>query len=104
MEEKQHYVVPQQAGQHSDHREIYTNSSKIGTTPWDMRIVFGHVIDLPQMGQQKLEDLVTIVMSPQHAKVLLGAWTKAIEAYEATFGTIPDLTEAAKKIVSQKLS
>lgn len=37
------------------------------------------------------EDQVTIIVSPQHAKVLLKHWGLAIEKYEEQFGPIPDL-------------
>lgn len=92
-EELQFRVNPFDATQSPEHREIYTNTTKIGLTPWDLRIVFGHAVQ--KANAFASEDLVTVVMSPQHAKVLLGAWTKAVENYEKMFGEIKDLTALA---------
>lgn len=92
-DELQFRINPLDSTQSSEHREIYTNTTKIGLTPWDLRIVFGHAVQKPNGFAS--EDLVTVVMSPQHAKVLLGAWTKALENYEKMFGEVKDLTAIA---------
>jgi len=87
---------------HPDHREIYTNTSKIGLGPWDIRLIFGHLIEGATPQQQVMEDLVTIIMSPQHAKVLLASWQNALKTYEDNFGVIPDLTERVNALVSKE--
>jgi hypothetical protein len=87
--------------QHRDHREIYTNTSKVGVGPWDIRLIFGHIIEGTIPNQQVMEDLVTIVMSPQHAKVLVASWEKAIKTYEDNFGVIPDLTNVVTAMNTQ---
>jgi hypothetical protein len=85
-------MIPAVTGPQSPaHQEIYTNTSKVGLSPWDIRLVFGHIIE--KNGTQMLEDLVTVVTSPQHAKVLVSAWAKAVQSYEENFGAIPDLTD-----------
>lgn len=85
---------------HPEHKEWYSNTTRIGVTPWDVHIVFGHVIEHGP-AQQNIEDLVSIVMSPQHAKVLLGQWAQAIQTYEAQFGPIPDLAQIVAQMVQK---
>jgi hypothetical protein len=101
--EKIQMVAPAEMGpKHPDHQEIYTNTARIGVSPWDIRIMFGHVIEpipnKPQVGQ----DLVTIVMSPQLAKILMGQWAKSIASYEAAYGEIPDLTSILQAAAANK--
>lgn len=93
-DELQFTINPIDSTQSPEHREIYTNTTKIGVTPWDLRIIFGHAVQ--RATSFSSEDLVTVVMSPQHAKVLLGAWTKALENYEKAFGEVKDLTALTK--------
>jgi hypothetical protein len=83
---------------HPDHREIYSNTTKVGFGPWDIRLIFGHIVEGASPSQQVSEDLVTIVMSPQHAKVLIASWEKVIKAYEGQFGAIPDLTNIVESM------
>jgi hypothetical protein len=93
-------VVP--GPKHADHREVYTNTSKIGMGPWDLRLIFGHLIEGATASQQIIEDLVTVIMSPQHAKVLLSSWQNAIKTYEETFGVIPDLTDKVNALIAKE--
>jgi hypothetical protein len=87
-------VIP--GSKHPNHQEIYSNTTKVGFGPWDIRLIFGHIIEGALPTQQVSEDLVTVVMSPQHAKVLIASWDKVVKAYEAQFGTIPDLTNVVE--------
>jgi Protein of unknown function (DUF3467) len=91
-------VMP--GSKHPDHQEIYSNTTKAGFGPWDIRLIFGHIIEGALPNQQVAEDLVTVVMSPQHAKVLIASWEKIIKAYEDQFGIIPDLTSVVEAMAA----
>lgn len=95
-DEKLTFVTALQGPKHPNYQEIYSNTTKVGVSPWDLRIIYGHMVEQAP-GQQVVEDLVTIVMSPQHAKVLYAHWARAIKTYEDRFGVIPDLTELASE-------
>jgi hypothetical protein len=100
--EKPTTIVAIQGPKSPNHHEVYTNISKVGIGPWDMRLIFGHLIEGATPNQQVMEDLVTVVMSPQHAKVLLSGWQTAMKAYEDNFGAIPDLTEKITALVGKE--
>ena len=84
-----------------DHKAIYVNSSRMGVSPWDVRIVVGQVVEVDDGGQLN-EDLATLIMSPGHAKAFLKNMEKTITVYEETFGTIPDVSNAVKKAIEEK--
>lgn len=79
-------------------RTIYANTTKLAYTPWDVRISFSQLIDVSQ-GGSIIEEEVCVVMSPQHAKVLVAMWQDTIRQYESKFGEVPDLREASKFFV-----
>ncbi len=68
---------------------IYVNSSRMGLSPWDIRVTLGQVMEIDAETQVN-EDLVTVVMSPQHAKAVLSSLTLVVAAYEKAFGDLPD--------------
>lgn len=67
--------------------KVYSNSVQIETGPWDFRLIFGEVT---KSGENKItiEQSVGVVMSPQHAKALLGVLAHNIRAYEDRVGEI----------------
>lgn len=71
-----------------EHKSIYVNSSRMGISPYDVRMVLGQVVELTE-GQVN-EDQVTLIMSPQHAKVFLRNLGKTIALYETNFGEIKE--------------
>jgi len=71
----------------SEHRQIYVNASQTGISPWDIRFGFGQVTEGPP---GTIDELVTLIMSPAHAKAFVGGAVEAIRMYEATFGPIGD--------------
>jgi len=102
VNEKPTHIIATQGPKSPNHHEVYTNTSKVGMGPWDMRLIFGHLIEGATPNQQVMEDLVTVVMSPQHAKVLLLSWQSAIKAYEDNFGAIPDLTDKVNALIAKE--
>lgn len=80
---------------------IYSNSAGLEVTPWDFRLTFGEM--RPQEGNKppKIEQLVGVVMSPQHTKALLGVLATYVQEYEKNVGEIklpqPQPTAVAAK-------
>lgn len=79
-------------------RTIYSNTTRLAYTPWDIHISFSQMSDVSQSGKA-IDDEVCVIMSPQHAKVLVAMWQDTIRQYESKFGEVPDLREASKAFV-----
>jgi hypothetical protein len=82
-------------------REIYTNASFTGLTPFDITITFSRASDFS--GQTVHLDQVAVTMSPQHFKGFCKSLNETMTAYESVFGAlqIPDsdtrpLTDASQ--------
>jgi hypothetical protein len=67
---------------------VYSNSANLEVTPWDFKFVFGALVKGEQGKLPKIENRVEVVMSPQHAKALLGIFTTYIQEYEKNVGEI----------------
>lgn len=80
-------AIPLAKGQ--DHRVTYANSSRMGISPWDVRIIFGQVIEAAN-GTQVNEDQTTVVMAPALAKQVLKNLESTVAQYEELFGEIKD--------------
>lgn len=66
---------------------IYSNSAQLEVTPWDFRLIFGEL--KPEANKPpKIEQLVSIIMSPQHAKALVQMLTTYLQEYEKNVGEI----------------
>ena len=64
-------------------------------------MMLGQVVETDG-GQQINEDLVTIIMSPQHIKAFVAGILRTIAAYEKTFGEIPDNLKLVREKVEAK--
>ena len=84
-----------------NYREIYANVSRVALSPWDLRIVFGQSIEGEKPGTLIARDMLTVLMSPQHAKALLESWILAIKTYEDNFGAIPDLSKQVAEFLAK---
>lgn len=82
------------------HRIIYVNSSRMGVSPWDVRMIVGHVVEVG--GGQLNQDEATLVMSPQHAKQFHKSLTKTLSSYEEIFGPISDLSAVLERAVIER--
>lgn len=82
-------VTPKSA-QSASHQIIYANASRMAISPWDVRFVFGQVLE--RGGETINEDAVTIIVAPAQAKALLNALTTTVNMFEQTFGEIKDPT------------
>lgn len=83
-----------------EHRVFYVNSSRMGISAWDVRMIVGQVVELGE-GQVN-EDQATIIMSPEHAKMFLRNLEKTIASYEETFGEIGDPMGVQEKALAEQ--
>jgi hypothetical protein len=74
---------------------IYANDVQVQTTPWDIRLIFGTIQDLPDglEGTARVMQMADLHISPQLAKTLAVILIQQIAGYEANFGTIPQPRE-----------
>ena len=72
---------------------IYANDVQIHTSPWDMRIVLGEIGDTVEGNPPSINvhQLGEIRISPPLAKKLVQVIAEQVQAYERTFGPIPDI-------------
>ena len=80
-----------------DHKVIYSNTNRFSISPWDVRVVFGQMLEREHDQARNTlslvnEDAVTIVMSPQLAKATMKSMIETLEKYEGMFGPIPDVS------------
>lgn len=78
------------------YQTLYINASRMGISPWDVRMTLGHVLER-EPGIAINEDQVTIVMTPSMAKALLENLAMTIRAYEQAFGEIGNPTATIEK-------
>lgn len=67
---------------------VYSNSANLEVTPWDFKFVFGVLIKPTTGSTPKIENLTEVIMSPQHAKALLGVLNTNLQEYEKQVGEI----------------
>jgi len=73
-------------------KALYINSTVMRISFFDVAIVCGRLTE-----EGPVEDLVSLVMSPEHAKALLTALTITVKQYEDTFGEIKSPPVPASK-------
>ncbi len=78
------------------YQTLYINASRMGISPWDVRMTLGHVLER-EPGIAINEDQTTIVMTPSMAKALLENLAMTLRAYEQAFGEIGNPTAAIEK-------
>ena len=66
---------------------IYANQIQVGFTPWDIQMMFRNVY-IVDTGKTTIENVATIIMSPQHAKVMTQILIQHIMDYERQHGVI----------------
>lgn len=67
---------------------MYTNSCTLEINPWDFTFIFGEIKREAGVPLPKIEEQVAIIMSPQHAKALLGILATNLREYEKAVGQI----------------
>ena len=81
--------------------EVYANVSHAGLTPWDIQLTFSRLDSSD--GTTRTRELVSVVVSPQHAKALSAVIQNSVRIYEETFGEIK-LTEGQQPNLHKKLA
>jgi hypothetical protein len=69
-----------------DYKEIYSNTSALRVTPWDVAFVFSHQRGLG--GDVVIEDQIAVTLSPPQFKSFVKAVDNTLIAFEANFGEI----------------
>jgi len=67
---------------------LYVNSAQVRVTPYDFQFVFGQSAEMDAANALVVNKLITLVMSPQHAKALLGVLQRHVQAFEQLMGSI----------------
>ena len=73
---------------------IYSNSTEMGITIWDIRIKLMSIFD-KRDDKAIIRNHGTVIMTPAHAKAMLRALEETVQLYEAKFGPI-DLARTKK--------
>ena len=70
----------------STFREVYSNASFTGLSPFDITLIFSKTSDMG--GQLVNLDQVAVTLSPQHFKAFARSIQQTMEAYEQAFGVL----------------
>jgi hypothetical protein len=65
----------------SDYREVYVNHARAGSTSWDVLFTFGALSE-PQPNQPAVVEHVTVRMTVEFARALVGTLVTAVNAVE----------------------
>ncbi len=73
---------------------VYSNHIEVRSAFYDFTLTFSRVSEIKQDDQGKIEPVVELMarvqLSPQHAKMFLGALASNVAKYEERFGKIAD--------------
>lgn len=72
----------------SDVQFVYTNAVTIGSSYFDFQLNFGKQIIDGSKRSVTVKDVSRIIMSPQHAKILVTLLKKQVDEYENKFGVM----------------
>jgi len=70
-----------------DFLSTYSNSARMTIGLWDFRFTFGEV-EQATSDMVKVSEKVSVIMSPQHAKMFLQIFEQNFRKYEERFGEI----------------
>ncbi len=76
----------------------YANSVNLMVSPWDIRLIFGELMDTGDKRGARIENRASVVMSPQHAKAFSIILARHLEKYEAEHGAITLKPETEEKL------
>jgi hypothetical protein len=103
---KASFNVPVKAGHRSpDYRVFYANQSRLRMAQADFQLYFGLLTDDPNaLGTFTNEEILSVIVGPQHAKVIALNLMAAVNTYEAVFGEIqlaPDAIKSMQAVQNQ---
>lgn len=78
--------MPTQLLRNAQFLDIYSNNSAISLTPYDASLIFSRMSTFG--GNNFVEELATVRMSPQQLVLLARSLTTAAEAWQAEFGAV----------------
>ena len=67
---------------------VYANNVGLRTALFDFTMDFGLIVEADEE-RLVIKDVVTLIMSPQHAKAFAEVLTQHVEGYEEKFGPLP---------------
>jgi hypothetical protein len=67
---------------------IYTNNVNFAFTPIDIHMICSRTVASMDKKDESIEELATLIMTPQHAKAVLQAFANHIQEYEKAHGEI----------------
>ena len=67
---------------------VYVNSVQVKVGPYDFQLVLGQTAGMASDKTLIVNNLVTVVMSPQHAKALSDVLSQHVQLFEELMGTI----------------
>jgi hypothetical protein len=70
---------------------LYANDVQVQTSPWDLRLIFGEIANIPTKDDQAvtIKQVGEVRLSPQLAKKLTIILIEQLQGYEKRFGMIP---------------
>lgn len=77
---------------------LYVNDTQIQITPWDIRFIFGLIMELPTIETPtvSIKTIGEVRMSPQHAKRVATILLQQLHVYEQNIGLIPESATPAE--------
>ena len=82
-----------------EEQRIYTNIVEVESNLFDFILHFGNR-DREQAQKGDFDSLVTVFMSPQHAKLLASILQNHVQMYEKNFGALPAIELHAQKVIN----
>ncbi len=84
---------------------IFTNNVNFAYTPVDIQMVCSRTMASMDKNVKDIEEIATIIMTPQHAKAVLDALQGNIRAYEKVHGEIkmPIIANSTQPIKEQQV-
>jgi hypothetical protein len=79
--------IPVAAHRSEKYFSPYVNNVQIGTSYYDISIHFNRVLEATKTGML-IEELVSVVMSPEHASDLYKALGEGLRIYQEKFGEL----------------
>lgn len=68
----------------------YANDTQIQTSPWDVRLMFGQIVEVePEKNRAVILRIADVRLSLEHAKRITKILVQQLAQFEATFGVIP---------------
>jgi hypothetical protein len=71
-----------------DYQTVFSNNSRMRLSPTEIALTFGYTDQLPGSPAPFNEEKVTVVFTPQHAKLLTISLAETIKIFEANYGPI----------------